>query len=193
MTRFSPHLARLTAFPLIAVMAVAAGVFGISTTWAQDNTMQAPDRPTLTIPPITAEGYRWANYAAYRIHTGTTPGRVDEREIMRVKGGVMHVHYEIACSTTNSNNVNCPAAIRRYTTISCDMTEGGVIAVNLSQGGYSNPSLKPYTLTLTINEVEFIDWNGKYALPSYCEEGKYVPPRMTVSSQPSPPAKVTVN
>ncbi len=206
MTCLSTPLARLAAFLLLAVM--AAGVFGISSTWAQDSTMQASDRPTLTIPPITAQGYRWANYAAYRIHVGTTPGMIDrispgvpgitQQQLdsinnMRIKGGVMHVHYQIACSTTNSNNVSCPAPIRRYTTISCDGTEGGVINVNLSQGGYSNPDLKPYTLTLTINEVVFDDWDGRVSLPSYCEEGQYVPSRMTVTSQPNPPAAVTVN
>ena len=208
MTCLPPHLARLTAFLLLAVMAVAAGVFGISSTWAQGNTMQAPDRPTLTIPPITAQGYRWNNYAAYRIHVGSSPGIIDritpgvpgvtQQQLdninnMRIKGGVMHVHYQIACSTTNINNASCPAPIRRYTTISCDGTEGGLIHVNLSQGGYSNPDLRPYKLTLTINEVVFDDWHGRVSLPSYCEEGQYVPPRMTVTNQPNPPAAVTVN
>ncbi len=208
MTCLSPPLARLAAFLLLAVMAVAAGVFGISSTWAQDSAMQAADRPTLTIPPITAQGVRWNNRASFRIHVGNSPGIIDrispgvpgitQQQLdsvnnMRIKGGVMHVHYQIACSTTNSNNVSCPAPIRRYTTISCDGTEGGLIGVNLSQGEYSNPDLKPYTLTLTINEVEFIDWNGRWTLPSYCEEGQYVPPRMTVTNQPNPPAAVTVN
>jgi len=194
-----PPLAGLTAFLLLAVMAVAAGIFGISATWAQGNTMQNPDvlqaqdRPALTIPPITAEGYRWANYAAYRIHTGTVPGTVDESETMRVKGGVLQVYYEIACSTTNLNMVQCPAPIRHYTTISCDGTEGGVIVVNLGQGEYSNLQLRPYKLTLTINRIEFVDWNEKYRLPSYCKEGKYMPAMTTVSNQPSPPAVVSVN
>jgi len=117
----------------------------------------------------------------------------DEQNAERVKGGVLHVHYEIACSTTNTNGVSCPAPIRRYTTISCDGTEGGVILVNLSQGNYSNPGLRPYTLTLMLREVEFIDWNGKYTLPAYCEDGKYDPAVMMVSDQPDPPAAVTVN
>jgi len=160
---------------------------------AKGGEMQAMDRPTLTLPPITAEGYRWANYAAYRIHTGTVPGTVDESEALRVKGGVLEVHYEIACSTTNPDGVQCPAPIRRYTTISCDGTEGGVIVVNLGQGGYSNLQLRPYTLTLTINRIEFVDWHGKYTLPAYCEDGIYNPAMTTVSNQPIPPAKVSVN
>ncbi len=206
MTCLSPPIARLTAFLLLAFM--ATGVFGISSTWAQDSMMQDPNRPTLTIPPITAQGVRWNDRASFRIHVGDTPGMIDrispgalgvtqqqldDLDNMRIKGGVMHVHYQIACSTTNTNNVSCPAPIRRYTTISCDGTEGGLIGVKLSQGGYSNPDLRPYTLTLTINEVVFDDWNGRVSLPSYCEEGQYVPSRMTVTSQPNPPAAVTVN
>jgi len=189
---FTPPPSPLARLTLLAIVLVAM-VTTATPAMAQGGAMQAMDRPALTLPPITAQGYRWANYAAYRIHTGTVPGTVDESEAMRVKGGVLEVHYEIACSTTNPNGVQCPAPIRRYTTISCDGTEGGVIVVNLGQGGYGNLQLRPYTLTLTINRIEFVDWHGKYRLPTYCKEGKYMPAMNTMPIQPSSPAAVSVN
>jgi len=159
--------------------AVLLGTFNPPATIAQDPdpTIQNSNRMSYTIPDIKAESERWANYATFRVIMK------EEIDANKVKGGVLHVRYRIDCNRQEHSSMlplgkPCPAPIHRMTTISCYGTEGGVIVVNLGQPPYSTVQ-KPYDLTLTNESVKFIDWNEKYILPSYCDDGKYEPSEVT--------------
>jgi len=180
---------RTAAFGTAAALALAGGVAQAET---PDTPVQNAERVSHAIPAIMAESGRWANYATFRVLME------EESDINRVKGGVLHVHYRIDCERGDDTlalmlgGKPCPAApIRRYTTVSCHGTEGGVIVVNLGQAPYSSVR-KPYTLTLTIEKVEFIDWHGRYRLPSYCEDGVY-DPAMVMTGDKWTTDPVTVN